>query len=531
MRTHVYANDQEIACKAVGGDGASNAAFPDPCWSPPPPSAGPVVISYPNSCEATHLTNGTATVFICGKEVARADQSYFSTSTGNEGATQAFAKGFATGVIVGKAYFTQWSSDVVFEGYGVPRHEDLVSHNHGSMPSNTPVFPYISRGWFSHDCSAEEKRIERACKPESEQSDSKKEIKKHSKLTSLLNKLKAKNKVGRRGKDGKHWTDDHCGGLHFSLDSASAAQEYAKDMQDIFNKIPGEKEILGALEGELKDMAFRAGAKAAAKWTAKAGLKQLGGSTIPLAGNIAMGLWSAYDAAVAIGDVSEIKAVAEETLEELATLKNKFADIENLGKEFKNFDKLSLGEQAEKAQALGAEGQDLLATLNSCTRARKCNLVPYGKDGAGNLLGQRGKSNVESASGGGCCPGQTGHHLIPGGSIKESCPNYDHGTAPTVCVEGTSQNHGSHKRVHVALAKEHRALAKGGKIAADNTMSMDDAIDAAAKSHADAFPLSRCSKKCIRAQLASYYAICRNARAKMVNEQSKPEKPGTGDTD
>jgi hypothetical protein len=238
-----------------------------------------------------------------------------------------------------------------------------------------------------------------------------------------------------------------------------------------------------------------------------------------------------YDAAVAIGDVGEIKAVATETLEQLDMLKQKLGDIQKLGKEFENFKNLTPAEQAEKAQALGAEGQDLLATLNDCTRARKCNLVPYGADGAGNLLGQNKNSKVESAKGGGCCNGQTGHHLIPGGSVKETCPNYDHATAPTVCVEGTSQNHGSHKRVHEALAQAHQAKKKLGKVAADGTMSMDDAIDAAADSHKEAFPLSRCSKKCIKAQLAAYYAICRGSRAKAVNSQAKPLGPtGNGPT-
>ncbi len=40
---------------------------------------------------------------ICGKQVAIEDRSYFSTSTGNEAATQAFKKGVATSVIKGKA--------------------------------------------------------------------------------------------------------------------------------------------------------------------------------------------------------------------------------------------------------------------------------------------------------------------------------------------------------------------------------------------------------------------------------------------
>jgi hypothetical protein len=501
MQTHVYANGLEIAAKAVGQQGVSPAAFPDPCWSPPAPAAGPVVIPYPNTCYAASITNGTRTVFICGKESAIEDQSYF----------------------------TQWSFDVVFEGFGVPRHTDLVTHNHGSMPANTPVFPYVSRGIFGHDCKKEEERVNRACKPESEHSDSKREIKKHSKLGDALKKIKPKKKVGRADKNGKHWTDDHCGGLHFSLGSATKAQEYAKEMQDAFKKLPDELNLLGALESELKDMALRAGAKAGAKWVAKAGVKQLGGSALPVAGNIAMGLWSIYDAAVAIGDVSEIRAVANETLESLDVLKNKLGDIQRLSKDFENFGNLSPAEQAEKAQALGAEGQDVLATINDCTRARKCNLVPYSSDGAGNLIRQRGKSNVESSRNGGCCPGQTGHHLIPGGSVKKNCPNYDHATAPTVCVEGTSQSLGSHGRIHKALAAEHDIRAINGKVAADGTMSLSDAIDAAADSHAEAFPLSKCSKKCMKAQLESYYnSMCRGARAEAVNAQSKPITPTPG---
>ncbi|WP_316679411.1 DUF4150 domain-containing protein, partial [Ralstonia chuxiongensis] len=97
------------------------------------------MIPYPNTAFAKDITNGTATVFIHGKEVAIEDHSYFATSTGNEPATQAFNKGVATGVITGKAYFTQWSSNVFFEGFGVPRHTDLVGHNQGSAPSNTAL--------------------------------------------------------------------------------------------------------------------------------------------------------------------------------------------------------------------------------------------------------------------------------------------------------------------------------------------------------------------------------------------------------
>lgn len=236
-----------------------------------------------------------------------------------------------------------------------------------------------------------------------------------------------------------------------------------------------------------------------------------------------MGLWSLYDAAATISDVKEIKAVATASLEKLEMLKSKLTELQRIAAGFKDFDKLPLKEQQEKALKLAADGQDLLATLNDCTRARKCNLVPY--------TAQRGAppdtpAKMESTKGGGCCNGQTGHRLLPEKSLEGACPGYKHALAPTVCVEGTSQNLGSHKRVHEALAEEHTALKRNGKVGADGSMSMDDALEAAAQSHENAFPLSRCDKKCIRAQLDAYYKkACGAGRPKSVNAQSKYPKP------
>lgn len=128
METHVYANDNEFCSKAA--DGKSVPSFPDPCWSPPSPGAGPVVIPYPNTAFARNLEKGTTTVFVCGTPVAKKDVSYLANSTGNEPATQAFAKGVSTGVITGKAYFVNWSPDVKVEGLNVCRHTDPTTHNH-----------------------------------------------------------------------------------------------------------------------------------------------------------------------------------------------------------------------------------------------------------------------------------------------------------------------------------------------------------------------------------------------------------------
>lgn len=63
METNVYINGREACSRA--SDGKSAGAFPDPCWSPPPPPTGPVVVPYSNTAYARDLQNGTATVFIC----------------------------------------------------------------------------------------------------------------------------------------------------------------------------------------------------------------------------------------------------------------------------------------------------------------------------------------------------------------------------------------------------------------------------------------------------------------------------------
>jgi len=530
MATHVYANGQEIACKAT--EGVAPSAFPDPCWSPPPPPAGPVVVPYSNSTDASRIRRGTCTVFIAGQTVAIADYAYFVTSTGNEPATHAFGKGLATGALKGKAYFRSWSMNVKFEGLGVARHLDLVSHNHGSMPSNTPVFPYVSRGWLGgHDCKKEEERITKACAADKDNTETQRDLKKKSKFLNLLQRRKTRSNVGRRDSSGWHWTDDHCAGLEVSLRGPGDAKRFAEDLATLFESLPSELEAMAALESVLMDMAVNAAMSAAAKVAAKAAVKQLAGSSVPLVGNIAMGLWTAVDAALAVGSVVEIKAAANEALEQLDVLRAKRQELQSLAEEFKDFKRLSLAEQAEQAQRIATEGQDLLATLNACTRARKCNLVPYSNNAAGNPFRSRGRSKVEPANGGGCCKGQTGHHLIYGAMVRQAsppCSNYNHGIAPTVCVEGHSQHFGSHKRIHDEMDRQTRELFASNAISTD-TMSVEQAIEAATSSLTSAFPLSGCSAKCIRAQLRSYYGqMCRGSQFKVLDKNGNTYRPDSG---
>lgn len=127
MDTRVYANDNEICSKAADG---KSVIGPDPCWSPPAPTAGPLVIPYTNTAFAKDLTNGSTTVFICGTPIALRDVSYLANSIGNEPATRNFGMGVASNTIKGNAFFTRWSLDVKVEGLNVCRHIDSMTHNH-----------------------------------------------------------------------------------------------------------------------------------------------------------------------------------------------------------------------------------------------------------------------------------------------------------------------------------------------------------------------------------------------------------------
>jgi len=143
MSHTVYANGREISAKS--SDGKSIAAFPDVCFTPPqaPPTPMGIPIPYPNTGLASDTTKGTRTVRIAGKEVMLKNKSHYKTSYGDEPGC-APKKGILTGKIKGKVYFTSWSMDVKFEAKNVVRHLDLTTHNHGSMPGNTPPWPHTA---------------------------------------------------------------------------------------------------------------------------------------------------------------------------------------------------------------------------------------------------------------------------------------------------------------------------------------------------------------------------------------------------
>lgn len=128
METHVYANGHEICSKAADG---KSVGGPDPCYSPPAPAAGPVVVPYTNTAFARNLKNGSGTVSVCGTPLALRDVSFLADSIGNEPATRSLGMGVSSHTIKGNAFFTDWSPNVKVEGLNVCRNADPMTHNHG----------------------------------------------------------------------------------------------------------------------------------------------------------------------------------------------------------------------------------------------------------------------------------------------------------------------------------------------------------------------------------------------------------------
>jgi len=118
----------------------------------------------------------------------------------------------------------------------------------------------------------------------------------------------------------------------------------------------------------------------------------------------------------------------------------------------------------------------------------------------------------------GCCPGQTGHHLVPNSWVEGKCggpEKYSKGSAPVVCMEGTSHTGGTHGDIHTGLNKKYNdelsSRIRGQK--GDTTMAMDKVLDMATASHNEVYDIDwpglnwsdGCNPKCLKKQLNNYY--------------------------
>ena len=166
MSNQVYANNMEVSCKQAAGK--SICAFPDVCMTPPMTPATPpgVPIPYPNTGMASDTTDGSSSVKISGQEVMLKNKSYFKKSMGDE-AGCAPKKGVITSKNMGKVYFTMWSMDVKIEGENAVRMMDMTTHNHASLPGNSPPWMYVDEMIppnVDHPCHDQIVAAQKACK-------------------------------------------------------------------------------------------------------------------------------------------------------------------------------------------------------------------------------------------------------------------------------------------------------------------------------------------------------------------------------
>jgi hypothetical protein len=144
-----------------------------------------------------------------------------------------------------------------------------------------------------------------------------------------------------------------------------------------------------------------------------------------------------------------------------------------------------------------------------CVKAKRCMLVPY----------DRAKSQ------GGCCEGQTPHHLVPKHHFSSNS-KYDEDAAPCVCVEGHS-NHRNEESRFPDYAKTHadmhdfqdkferdavdaveKAAAAGRSTdgrTPDKALNYFEAREAGMEAHRQTFTDSGCDADCLQAQLDAYH--------------------------
>jgi len=238
MANEVFANGLEIACKAA--EGVSVEAFPDPCWSPPPPDKGWKLTLFSNTAYARDTANASRTVMITGKPVMQKNKSYFKKSYGDEGA--AGPKGFYTGVKLGKAYFTSWSMNVKIEGYNVDRHTDSITHNHASDPANTTGKDhYLDQAVKGGVCKEMIKEKDKKCQVSKDENKDFREKRERiaKRRSSEDHKSKAKRKIVPDvnyipGDRPMNWKDKNCKKHLFNLDNpAQLKANIEKQMQEL----------------------------------------------------------------------------------------------------------------------------------------------------------------------------------------------------------------------------------------------------------------------------------------------------------
>lgn len=516
----VFANEMSIAAKVC--QGKSSLQMVDVCHSPGKGRPKP----YKNTALASQLTNGTVSVFIGQLSVAQKDKSFFANSTGNESATTGFGMGIVTHTIKGGAYFVNWSPDVFVEGYNVGRHLDYMTHNH-SNPANTGYWVYKDGLFDRNKCKDERAKVERKC-----------DISKDRK------RIKNRRNNRRSDEEPSNWKEAHCDGLNVKPDPGNLSQ-LTEDIQSTLNDYTElfengldivEQYVYEAIE----DFAVKQGIKLVARSAV--------GAFIPIAGWV----FAAGSAAWTASELASFRTEMMELYEDFMQLREGFDELlqGDTGNTIRKLnDAVENGEVPDVSSKELADLMHAWAEMNPCIRAKRCQLQakqPTNRKTQSTLRANRsGRSSGPRIEG--CCPGQTGHHVIPNSWMVgfSACPEYTEASGLSICVEGTSHSlGGSHQLMHDSLdidmeraglirlkneaTGESRALLK-------ETISLDDAIDLAAKSIRRSFRASGCSLACLKDQMEDYYdGLCSSTRGEMPLKDHRGNAPydvGSGDNE
>jgi GHH signature containing HNH/Endo VII superfamily nuclease toxin 2 len=373
---------------------------------------------------------------------------------------------------------------------------------------NTATFKYLDTAAVKKHCQNDKDAIERECKPESEDDKKKRQKGKGG----LLSKLKLPKAAGN-GKPDSAWIGDHCEFLMFKPGSADEMFGELSGLPEQMAKDLGVKALESAKD-KAADMLADAVKKKVAKMAAKQAILRVGsflaGPWVGIAVNVAMTADGANDLAKAVKEFPELRDKVVEASKALEAAEKQIKDIKGLLDGYKD---PKTGELNKNK--LISDMMEGAARLNPCITARRCQLVPFNQTyGAAPLAGK------------GCCPGQSGHHVLPSSMFKD-CPQYDEKHAPTICAEGATNAHGSHGKLHKnlkqVLDKEYASTAYG------SPMSRKDAIDAGVESVQRTFPDARCSEQCLRAQLESHYKKikCKPKKANGFSGNGKDSSIGT----
>lgn len=327
------------------------------------------------------------------------------------------------------------------------------------------------------------------------------------------------NKVFR--KKNYNWKHQHCQDIMIMPTAAGIKDQYNQLRENIIDDML-------ALEEKLEDIVFdttvELGGKSIAKFGGKAGAKLaagasgfLGGLTGIVTEGVAV-VWTVVDGVDTYIETKD--RIIQEVDKFTKNYNEKKLQIEQLSKDVKRtqnyidlnkrnnsnkpdskqlnpFEKETLEdlkkEIQEKTDSIRQKAIES-AKKNPCLRAKKCQLVTFEESD---------KSSKQMNNSNGCCPGQTGHHLLPKSYFEKTCPNYNEKHAPCICVEGSNQHLGTHGKMHTFQDSfAEKKIEKG-------QLSYLSAKKAAIQSLEDTFTTTKCDRTCIEQQLDEYHTnVC-----------------------